>query len=1793
MLTPSLRLPKSVLLALYGLLCLALISALPMPGRSQALTPLHSFDSYGDGSNPIATMTLASDGNFYGTTDTGGQFGYGTVYQLTPAGAITTIHSFNGGDGNSPYGKLIQATDGNLYGTTRYGGLGYGTVYKMTLAGVVTNTYQFTAGNDGYYPYGGVIQATDGSLYGTTSLGGKAPTGGYATGTIFKLTVGATPVLTTLYTFTAASNNLYSNGYSPEASLLQASDGSLYGTTTAGGVSSSANRYGTVFRLKLGATPVLTTLHVFAHTVTTDGASPGYGALIQASDGNLYGTTQAGGTQGLGTVFKVGNLSGTATYTTLYGFVYDPNTGIYVNGYNPLAGLVQGQDGALYGTSVSGGTPSAGGSASGAIFRITTAGAITPLGSFTSDAGGNYSSGQNPYAGLALYTDGTLYGTAYTGGPPRNLGTVFKVTTGGAFTLLDSFTNGFVDGKTPQSKVIQASDGYFYGTTSVGGVYGQGIVYRSDGSGGYVILHSFSSGAGEGYTPYGGLVEASDGNLYGTTVSGGSNGAGTVYKITKAGAFSTLYNFGISTTDGANPYGDLIQAADGSLYGTTYNGGQAPSGRSAGGTIFRVTLGGNLTTLYTFLSNSGGGVYPNGSSPQAGLLQASDGNLYGTTVYGGSIGATNYSVGTVFQLTLGATPTLTTLHVFTSNPDGAYPYYGSLVQAGDGKLYGTTQSGGTYGQGTVYRLALDGSGYKTLRSFSGSDGQYPYGGLVVATDGSLYGTTSSGGDNATGNVFRLTTGGLLTSLYPFSALVSTGGPVTTNADGASPQSSLIQGANGNLYGTATAGGTAGYGTLFTINVQVPTVTGFSPTSGGPGATVTISGTGFTGATAVKFNNTPATTFTVLSPTQLTAVVPAGATTGKIRVSAPTGIATSVAVFTVLSTPAPAITGFSPASGPVGTLVQISGSGFNTATGVSFGGVSAAFSANSDTQLVAVVPSGAATGPISISGPGGTGLSTAAFTVTASATPTVTGFTPAGGPVGTLVQIGGTNFTSVSDVTFGGVEASFTVNSESQITAVVPSGAATGPISVTTPDGTGTSAASFTVGATGPAISGFTPTTGPVGTLVQISGSGFTGATRLKFRTTAAHFTVGSDTKITATVPSGAVTGPLVVTTPGGTAVSPAFFTVPGTTIPVPAITGFTPTSGTAGTVVTLTGSGFYGASAVSFNGTPATTYTVVNDGQITATVPSGATTGPVSVMTPGGTGTSAGSFTVSTPPAITGFTPASGPVGTSVTLTGTGFTGATAVAIGGTAATFSVASDTQITATVAAGTTSGTITVTAPAGTATSGTAFTVTAAAPTISGFTPTSGPVGTGVTVTGTGFTGASSVAFGGTAATSFTVVSDTQVTAAVPAGATTGAVTLTTPSGTATGGTFTVTAAAPTISGFTPASGPVGTSVIITGTNLTGATAVAFNGTGATSFTVNSATQITATVAVGTTSGAITVTTPGGTATSGTPFTVTAPAPTITGFTPASGPVGTSVTLTGTGFTGATAVSFGGTAATSFTVNSPTQITATVPTGATTGTITVTTPGGTGTSGTSFTVTTASGPTVTGFTPNHGATGASVVLTGTGFTGATAVSFGGTAATFTVNSATQITAKVPASAVTGPLSVTAPGGTGSSTALFYATPTLTGFTPTSGAVGATVTLTGTNFTGATSIKFGTVATTAFTVVSNTQITVAVPAKATSGTIQVTTPAGTAASSASFTVAPILYSFTPSHGPVGTSVTISGVNFTGATSVTFNGTTAAFTVVSATQITTTVPAGATAGKIAVTSPAGTGLSTSTFSVP
>jgi uncharacterized repeat protein (TIGR03803 family) len=372
--------------------------------------------------------------------------------------------------------------------------------------------------------------------------------------------------------------------------------------------------------------------------------------------------------------------------------------------------LVQGRDGYFYGTTSGFDISTGSGYGNGTVFKISTNGALTGLYSFT---GGN--DGANPQGGLVQGSDAYFYGTTYGGGTYGN-GTVFQISTNGVLTSLYSFT-GTNDGAYPTAGLVQGSDGDFYGTTSgfdisTGSGYGNGTVFKISSSGALTSLYSFGSVQDtngfrlDGAYPAAALVQGSDGYFYGTTQQGGTNGNGTVFKISSSGALTSLYSFGsVQDTngfplDGAYPAAALVQGSDGYFYGTTeYNGfNHGLMGRSfGGGTVFRISTNGALTTLYSFTGTNDGWA-PNG------LVQGSDGYFYGTTIHNGVSGqfASYFGAGTVFKInTNGA---LTSLYSFSGN-DGANPE-AALVQGSDGSFYGTTSGGGAGGAGTVFRLTI-------------------------------------------------------------------------------------------------------------------------------------------------------------------------------------------------------------------------------------------------------------------------------------------------------------------------------------------------------------------------------------------------------------------------------------------------------------------------------------------------------------------------------------------------------------------------------------------------------------------------------------------------------------------------------------------------------------------------------------------------------------------------------------------------------------------------------------------------------------------------------------------------------------------------------------------------------------------------------------------------------------------------------------------------------------------------------------------------------------------------------
>jgi len=424
------------------------------------------------------------------------------------------------------------------------------------------------------------------------------------------------------------------------------------------------------------------------------------------------------------------------------------------------------------------------------------------------------------------------------------------------------------NGSSPLGYLVLSTDGNFYGTTFSGGANGYGTVFKINPQGTLTTLYSFCNHTNctDGANPNAGLVQATDGRLYGSTQWGGVNNDGTIFRITLAGKLTSLHSF--DGSDGTAANGGLVQGTDGNFYGTTVTGGVNDTG-----TVFKITPQGTLTTLYSFCSEAG---CTDGAYPNEGVMQGIDGSFYGSTWWGGY-----YGYGTVFKIT---TPgLLSTLHSF-SGSDGEQP--DGLAQATNGDFYGTTVTGG-YNYGTVFRITPEGT-LTTLYQFCSkancSDGAYPYAILLQGTDGNLYGTTTGGGaycpyNTTCGTIFKITLAGKLTTVHSFCP--------KSNCSEGSTSNGLLQATNGNFYAAAQRGGAYSDGAIFRLSMGLGPFVTFIQNSGKVGQLAEILGQGLTGTSGVTFNGTAAN-FTVYSDNYLTATIPQGATTGFVIVTTPDG-----------------------------------------------------------------------------------------------------------------------------------------------------------------------------------------------------------------------------------------------------------------------------------------------------------------------------------------------------------------------------------------------------------------------------------------------------------------------------------------------------------------------------------------------------------------------------------------------------------------------------------------------------------------------------------------------------------------------------------------------------------------------------------------------------------------------------------------------------------------------------------------------------------------------------------------
>ena len=722
---------------------------------------------------------------------------------------LSQIGYFGANDtGANPRSTLVADTAGDLFGTTSAGGAySAGTVFEIPAGTSTLITLASFNGADGADPQAGVTLDAAGNLYGTTSAGG-----GSDDGTVFEIAKGSTTIIT-LASFDGT------NGDSPQGGVTLDSAGNLFGTTQYGGINfeGGATGDGTVFEIAKGSTTV-TTLVSFNFT---NGSGPQGGVTLDAA-GNLYGPTATGGASGDGTVFEI--VMGSNTVTTLASFNGD-------NGLIPDGGVTLDAAGNLYGA-----TQYGGGSDDGTVFEIAKGSAtVTTLASFndtngsspnsvTLDAAGNlygtttftagasgdgtvfeiargsttvttlvsfnFTNGYGPQGGVTLDAGGNLYGTTRLGGVFGN-GTVFEIAKGSTtVTTLASF-NG-INGANPWAGVTLDAAGNLYGTTLAGGANIAGTVFEiARGSTTVTTLASFDDTNGAG--PFAGVTLDAAGNQYGTTSQGGASNLGTVFEIAKGSATITMLA-SFNGTDGAYPRAGVTLDAAGNLYGTTSAGGGSDDG-----TVFEIAKG--STTITTLASFDG----TNGDGPQGGVTLDSAGNLYGTTQYGGASGA-----GTVFEIAKGS-DTVTTLVSFNFT-NGSGPQAGVTLGSA-GNLYGTTEVGGAGGDdyGTVFEIATGSTTVTTLASFNGTNGAHPYAGVTLDSAGNLYGTTRDGGASNAGTVFEIAKGSTtVTTLVSFNF---------TNGSG--PQGGVTLDAADNLYGTTRLGGPGGTGTVFKLSPAVP------------------------------------------------------------------------------------------------------------------------------------------------------------------------------------------------------------------------------------------------------------------------------------------------------------------------------------------------------------------------------------------------------------------------------------------------------------------------------------------------------------------------------------------------------------------------------------------------------------------------------------------------------------------------------------------------------------------------------------------------------------------------------------------------------------------------------------------------------------------------------------------------------------------------------------------------------------------------------------------------------------
>jgi uncharacterized repeat protein (TIGR03803 family) len=747
------------------------------------LSNLVSFDQI-NGAFPSGALIQDTSSNLFGTTENGGFYGLGAIFQLTPSGQVINWVSFDGSDGNSPVSGLTFDALGNMYGTTFLGGLyDDGEVFEISPDGSGVVLYDFS-GDDGENPFGGLVLGADGNLYGTTENGGA-----FNSGTIFEISPDG--VLQTLASFDGFQ------GAQPTSALLPFK-GAWYGTAANGG----ANGFGSAYRLTVSG-PLQITGQPVDYLVDIGGT-----ALFQVSTFGggpvtyqclRNGTNLVNGAGVTGANSRVLAISNAAPASAgVYSVIVNNSFGAVTSSpallqvlistpvitQQPLDQTVLDGATAMFTVQAIGDYPLAyqwlcngqpltnssriqGATNTSLIIRHAT----------NSDSG-NYS--------VIVYDD--LFDTQSS-----NAALLVTPLVGQGYSLqtLHTFGAGF-DGTTPFASLVQARNGFLYGTALNGGVVGAGTIFRVNTNGSVTSIYAFSGGD-DGAGPFAGLVQGqgTDANLYGVASSGGANAVGTLFKLAPNNTVSTLYAF-TGGDDGSGPEGTLVFGRDGNLYGTASTGGSYNAG-----SIFVSDTSGNLSSIYSFTGAD------DGAFPLSGLTLGSDGNFYGTTYQGGI-----FDYGTVFQVDTNGN--LTTLYSFSGN-DGAFPA-ASVTEGLDGRFYGTAFEGGAGQFGVVFAVSTNGD-FTNLFSFDYNDGALIGAGLTPARNGAFFGAVQNGGPAGAGGIYKITPDGVWSPVIWFDG-----------DNGGFPQSAPTLATDGFYYGVTYDGGTNNEGVAYRFGLPaLPTI----------------------------------------------------------------------------------------------------------------------------------------------------------------------------------------------------------------------------------------------------------------------------------------------------------------------------------------------------------------------------------------------------------------------------------------------------------------------------------------------------------------------------------------------------------------------------------------------------------------------------------------------------------------------------------------------------------------------------------------------------------------------------------------------------------------------------------------------------------------------------------------------------------------------------------------------------------------------------------------------------------